>query len=101
MGCLFVGPQHGKRNGKWTSKPAQFCFILVHQLDQHYTSSNQHKPDWTNMEFMLVYAGVFSRVVVKTDIQAIIKTNLKGELVTLYNKGRNVFMFLKKHHSIY
>jgi len=54
------------------------------------------------MEFMLVYAGVFSRVVVKTDIQAIIKTNLKGELVTLYNNGRNVFMFLKKkHHSIY
>jgi len=29
---------------------------LVHQLDQHYTSSNQHKPAWTTMEFMSTWS---------------------------------------------
>lgn len=50
-------------------KSSMFCMLgsacytssvlLVHQLDQHHTSSNRHKPAWTNMKFMMLYAGFF------------------------------------------
>lgn len=37
----------------------QHGYALFQQLDQHYTSSNQHKLAWTNMEFMLIYLFIF------------------------------------------
>lgn len=68
MECRFAGPKHGKRDCWWVSYTSSVLLgnsmttMLVHQLDQHYTSSNLHKPVLTNTEFMLVYAGLFSRV---------------------------------------
>jgi len=40
-------------------------FALSFAWERHgqpYTSSNQHKQVWINLKFMLVYAGLFSRV---------------------------------------
>lgn len=55
---LLKNHQHKVCFGWWY--PEWEVGVLVDQQHQHY--SNQHKPAWTNMEFMLDYAGFFSRV---------------------------------------
>jgi len=58
--CWLTGAQYGKRYCWWNSYTSSVLLensrtIMVNQLDQHYTSSNQHKPAYTNIKFIQDY----------------------------------------------
>jgi len=67
MGCRFAGFQHGKWDHWQSSSTSPVLIensmtILIHHLNQQYTSSNQHKLG-TNMELMLdLSAGFENRI---------------------------------------